>query len=185
MKKIELKGYAIGALFLILQVFIIRSAKANQITDFDRHAPLAKVIQLFSGVPASVQLAQAYCETNFGARDTIGFFDKKLNRIRYLDTIGYHYSNIFAIMDFEGDYWEFGSKPALGCWGKRTYIWRRYAHPTLSWIDHAYFFMVHNPSHLHKPWWYWCANPVRYGRRGYWNKIRKTIIEFGLDRYDL
>jgi len=169
MTKIELKGYAIGALFLILQVFIIRSAKANQITDFDSHAPLAKVIQLFSGVPASVQLAQAYCETNFGRADTIGTM----------------YNNVFAIMDFEGDYWEFGNGPALGCWGKRTYIWRRYAHPTLSWIDHAYFFMVHNPSHLHKPWSYWCANPVRYGRRGYWNKIRKTIIEFGLDRYDL
>ena len=61
MTKIELKGYTIGVPFLILQVFIIQSAKANQITDFDSHATLAKVIQLFSGVPASVQLAQAYC----------------------------------------------------------------------------------------------------------------------------
>ena len=172
-------------LFIIWNCLVISYANAGTNNDFKSHALQAQVIQLFSGVPASVQLAHAYCETNFGARDTIGFFDKKLNRIRYLDTIGYHYNNIFSIMDFENDYWKLGFGFAFNWDATKRYKWRRYAHPLISWIDHAYFFMTHNPTHLYRPWEYWCDNPVKYGKKGYWVKIKKTIIKYNLQRFDL
>lgn len=152
-------------------------------SNFDKWASTAKVLQVITGVPASVQLAQAYCETNFGAKDTIGYSRESGER-SYRDTVGYYFNNHFAIMDFKNDYWEFGNNSANGCWGLRRYCWRWYIHPIVSWIDHAYFLWLHNPKHRHKSWQYWCNNPVRYGRKGYWGKIRRTIVRYNLYQYD-
>jgi hypothetical protein len=145
------------------------SATSGFSQDFDKYIRIAQVIELFSGVPTSIQLSQGWNETAFGRADTIGTL----------------YNNVFSIMDFDGDYWEFGNGRALGCWGRRSYVWRRYFHPLISWIDHAYFLMVHAPNHCGRDWRFWCDNPVRYGRRGYWKKIKKTIIQYKLNRFDI
>lgn len=137
--------------------------------DFKRYAPLAQFIQLFSGIPASVQLAQAFCETSFGRADTLGTL----------------YYNVFAIKDFPGDYWEGGNGPMMDCYGIKSADWRRYVHPLISWLDHAYFLKTMNPNHCLKPWEYWCRNPVRYGSPGYWDKIAKTIKHYRLYKYDI
>jgi hypothetical protein len=169
MTKIEVKSYAIGVLFLIFQICLIRYAQAATNDDFKSHATQAKVIQIFTGVPASIQLAQAFCETNFGRADTIGNI----------------YNNVFAIMDFDFDYWEGHNGKALGCWGRKSHTWRRYFHPLVSWLDHAYFFHVHAPNHIGKDWQYWCSNPPKYsGYSKYWAKIKRTIIKYKLYEYD-
>ena len=157
-------------LYLLSNILIISYAQANAKDDFKAHALQAQVIELFTGVPASIQLAQAYCETNFGAAKVIGT----------------EFNNVFAIMDFDGDYWEFGNGQALGCWGRKMYTWRRYVHPIISWIDHAYFFTVHAKQQLGKPWHFWCDYPPKYSsHRKYWSKIRKTIIKYNLNKYDI
>jgi hypothetical protein len=182
-------------LFLLLLIATISHAApdhqegAAYISEYEKEIPkhvfLAQCIELFTGLPASIQLAQAFCETGFGRPDTVGFFDKKLGRVRYMDTIGYHYSNIFSIMDFEGDYWKFGNNKALNWDGTKTYTWRWYLHPVFSWFDHAYYMQVHHSGHCFKPWSYWIVNPVRYGHKGYWKTISKTIQKYRLDKYDL
>ena len=169
---------------IILILLIATNCHAQ---NFENYAFQAQVIEVFFGVPASIQLAQGYCETNFGAPDPGGKLctinGKKV--LVHSDTIGNHFNNIFAIMDFEGDYWTFGNGKAFGCWFKRRYTWRKYQHQLLSWLDHAYYLILHNPDHWHKPWQYWCNNPVKYGRQGYWKKIKSTITKYNLGKYDV
>lgn len=156
-------------LYLISIIGVITYASANTANEFKKYAFRAQVLEVIYGVPTSVQLAQSYCETHNGRADTIG-------------TI---YNNWFSIMDFKGDYWVFGNGRALN-WNKtRSHIWRRYSFPIISWIDHAYFLWLHNPKYRYKDFLFWCDNPVRYGRRGYWKKIKKTILENNLQKYDV
>ena len=157
-------------LFIIWNILVISYAQAATEDDFKAHALQAKVIHLLTGVPASIQLAQAYCETNFGKAEGIG---TDLN-------------NVFAIMDFPNDYWEFGNKKLLGAYGRYIYTWRDYIHPIVSWIDHAYFFTVHAKFQLCKNWQFWCSNPPRYsGHPDYWSKIKRTIIKYKLYNHDI
>lgn len=160
------KGILYCILFIIFQIALIRVA-SGQNNDFERWAPMAKVIHFCTGIPASVQLAQAFNETNFGRADTIGKM----------------YNNVFAIMDFENDYWVFHSAPALGCWGRHTYQWRVYFHPIISWIDHAIFMRVHNAHLIGKSWKQWMS--AKYsGWNKYWGRIEDIILKYKLYKYD-
>lgn len=156
-------------LYIIWTFAVIRYAAASPAEDFKKYAFRAQVLEVLYGVPASVQLAQSFCETNHGRADTIGTL----------------YNNWFSIMDFNTDYWELGSGPAMN-WNKtRSENWRRYSYPLISWIDHAYFLWLYNPKYRYKDFLFWCDNPVRYGRRGYWRKIKKTILKYNLQKYDI
>lgn len=156
-------------LYLLSNILIISYAQAATKDDFKAHALQAQVIEYLTAVPASIQLAQAYCETNFGSAPVIGT----------------EFNNVFAIMDFPNDYWTWGNGKALGCWGRTVYTWRRYPHPIVSWLDHAYFLTLHAKSQLNRPWWFWCDFPPKYsGNKNYWPKIRQTIIKYKLYEYD-
>jgi len=167
--KIEMKFIIISIVWLVLQFIIISAATATPAEEFKKYALRAQLLEIVYGVPASIQLAQSYCETRHGKADPIG-------------TV---YNNWFAIMDFKSDYWEYGSGEALN-WNKtKYYIWRRYSSPLISWIDHAYFLYLHNPEHRYKPYIYWIKYPVKYGRSGYWIKIQRTILKYNLQKYDI
>ena len=156
-------------ILIIFNFCLILQLNAAPKDDIKAHVLQAQIIHLFSGVPASIQLAQAYCETKFGQAQGIG---TDLN-------------NVFAIMDFPNDYWEFGNKKLLGAYGRNTYTWRDYIHPIISWIDHAYFFTVHAKKQLGKDWKFWCSNPPKYSNhKDYWPKIKRTILKYKLYQYD-
>lgn len=157
---------------LLTLLLAIPTAKSSPTIKqyFGIYEQQAKWLYLFFGTPPSVQLAQAYCETKFGSPES--------------GKIGYHFNNVFSIMDFENDYWIFGSDTAKGAWGKVTYTWRVYPSRLIAWIDHAVFMWLYYPRHRFKPWQYWRDNPVKYGMKGYWKKIAKTIEEFELYKYD-
>lgn len=134
-------------------------------TDFDKYAPLAQAVEFCTGIPASVQLSQAYCETRFGIADTIGTL----------------YNNIFSIMDLEGDEWEGENGPHMDCCSSRNFIWRKYGSHLHSWLDYAQYMQRHHSHRFKTPVHTWKG----YGRKIYWKVINKTINEFNLRKYDL
>lgn len=136
---------------------------------FEVYAPVARAFQAWKGVPASIQLAQAYQETKFGQADTIG-------------TI---YCNWFAVMAIDGDGWQGRSGPMLGCYKRKIYHWRWYSHPLECWQDYIRHMAKYGKRNLWQPWTAWVADPPRYAGSGYWDKIRATIEKYELWRYDL
>lgn len=175
------QAFFLGLSYFILLVIFLSKAQAGTDDVFQRHVLKAQILQYITGVPASIQLAQGWCETGFGRPDTIGY--ERDSVVRYRDTVGYHFCNVFAIMDFPGDYYTGPSATAMGCYHRTTYTWRVYIHPIFSWIDHAYFLWLHNPSRRGKPWNYWIG--AKYGvRPEYWQKIKHTIEKYELYKYD-
>lgn len=136
---------------------------------FKVYAPVARAFQVWKGVPASIQLAQAYQETKFGQADTIG-------------TI---YCNWFAVMAIDGDDWQGRSGAMLGCYKRKIYRWRWYNNPLECWQDYIRHMTKHGKRNLWQPWTVWVANPPRYASSGYWDRIRATIEKYELWRYDL
>lgn len=136
--------------------------------DFEVFAPLAKLVYLTNGIPPSIQLAQAFCETGFGRADTIGKM----------------YNNVFSIMDCLGDDWTGDNGPMTEVDGKTTYLWRKYPNRLSSLLDYIAFIKKHQDGHLWQPWEYWIQNPIKYGNSKYWTKIGRTIEKYKLYQYD-
>ena len=136
---------------------------------FEDHATWAQIVQRFTGIPASVQLAQAFNETYFGQADTLGR----------------DYNNVFAVMDLPLDNWHGPSGPMLGAYKRRVYTWRIYPTRLHGWLDYTQIVKQNAPvDHFGQPWTYWVENPIHYGDRNYWKKVRRTIERYGLEKYD-
>lgn len=137
--------------------------------DFEALAPFARKCEFWFGVPASIQLAQAFSETNFGRADTIGTL----------------YNNWFAIMAIEGDGWNGPKGKMLGAYKKRVFVWRAYWLPIFSWLDYLLFMHEHASRLLYKPSKAWIADPPKYGASHYWQRIRRNIQRYDLTQYDV
>lgn len=150
-------------------LFFTTSLGATPEEDFERYAPLAQLVYAFTGVPPSIQLAQAYNEHNFGRGDTIG-------------TI---YHNVFSIMDSPYDEWRGANGWRMDAYGRKSYLWRRYTCNLHAWLDYARFMVLYAPrGNRWATWERWVENPMKYGASWYWRKVQKTIIEHQLYKYD-
>jgi len=125
----------------------------------NEHAFKAQLLQGTTGVPASIQLAQAIFESG-GGRSNIA---KQAN-------------NHFGIRC--GDNWEGGRYYSeSGCW-------RAYDSVGLSYVDHACFLNEHYQNAVGKSWGYW-SGLEGYGSGDYWRKIGSIVKRYKLYEYDL
>jgi len=124
----------------------------------DEHKHKAQMLQHSTGVPASIQIAQAIIESGAG-RSNIA---KKAN-------------NHFGIRC--GDNWK----------GKRYFsksgCWRQYDNIGLSFVDHACFLQDYYPNVCFKSYKAW-GTLEGYGESGYWKKIIRTIERYRLYKLD-
>lgn len=124
----------------------------------EEHRHKAQLLQHSTGVPTSIQIAQAIYESGAG-RSNIA---KKAN-------------NHFGIRC--GDNWN----------GQRYYsesgCWRQYNNVGLSFIDHACFLQDYYPHVCFKSWEEW-TQLEGYGESGYWRKIGRIIERYKLYEYD-
>src|SRR5210317_2328984 len=113
----------------------------------DKHLHKAQMLQASTGVPASIQLAQAIYESGAGRSN-----------------MAIKANNHFGIRC--GDNWE-GEQynSPSGCW-------RKYKNVGLAYIDHACFLQDYYPNAVGKSWEEW-TKLSGYGERGYWRKIGK------------
>lgn len=123
-----------------------------------QHKHKAQMLHHTTGVPASIQLAQAIMESG-GGRSNIAI---KAN-------------NHFGIRC--GDNWQ----------GERYYsksgCWRSYPNIGVGYIDHACFLQEYYPNACFKSWEEW-TKLEGYGESGYWKKIGKVVKRYKLYEYD-
>ena len=157
-------------LLILAALFLSLQAKSQTPKDyFEAYAPWAQLVSVMTGIPPSVQLAQAFNETYFGQADTIGRL----------------YNNAFAIKALEGDGWSGKTGTMLDAYGQRVCTWRVYEHIFEAWIDYTEIVKLNAPAgHFWRPWCYWVDNPIKYGGRGYWNRVQTTIEKYELYRFD-
>lgn len=161
MKKLILLG--------VFMLFAVQSRAQYPVPEFEQYAWCAQVLFFIDGVPPSVRLAQAFCETNFGKADTIG-------------TI---YNNWFSIKDYPEDSWKGKSGPMMDCFGISVCIWRWYVTPLQCWLDHSRYMRENAPpGHAFNDWIYWVTHPMKYGWDKYWQRISNTIKIYKLYKYD-
>lgn len=125
----------------------------------DKHLHKAKMLQHSTGVPVSIQFAQAIIESGAGRSN-----------------IAVQANNHFGIRC--GDNWQ----------GERYYsksgCWRAYKNVGLSFVDHACFLQNHYPHVCFKTWEEW-TKLEGYGESGYWKKIGRIIERYKLYKYDI
>ena len=148
--------------FLIL--FALVAFKPTEPTKLDllkaKYAPLAQKYQKEYGVPASIQLAQAFVESHYGT-----------------SPLAIHTNNHFGIT--KGDDWDGDCTIAEA--GK---LFRCYDSDTASWEDHAKFLHKHYPTAMGQHWKLWAKNCRGYGGPDYWYQIGQIIQRQKLYEYD-
>lgn len=119
-------------------------------------------LHLECGVPASIQLAQAICESGGG-----------------ISEVAKNSNNHFGIKAFSN--WK--GKVFTTKYGT-TY--RAYITLEEGYDDHAEFLHYHYSNAVGKNWRYWVANCKGYGGSNqYWKMIEQYIIKYKLDKFDL
>jgi flagellum-specific peptidoglycan hydrolase FlgJ len=142
-------------LLLIFSLFT-----ANPYSDYISEVKLgAQILEYITGVPTSIQLAQAIYESA-GGKSNIA---KKAN-------------NHFGIRC--GDNWN-GER-----YKSRSGCWRKYSSALDSYIDHAAYLQHYYPNACGKDWQHWVKYCKGYGGANYWQKIGKIIKQYNLDKYD-
>lgn len=136
---------------------------------FNQHATKAKIVYFFTGIPPSIQLAQAFNETGIGS-SIAGPIVNECN-------------NVFAIRYYPGQGWTIYGL-ALDAYKTKKFKWRKYPSKLISWLDYAVFMLIHGKRNLWRSWRHWIDNPVKYGGRGYWQRVERTILKYKLYKYD-
>ena len=142
------------ALLPLLFAFVIPKPYQRYI---EQHKHKAQMLQHSTGVPASIQFAQAIYESR-GGRSPLA---KKTN-------------NHFGISC--GDNWH----------GQRYYsnrCWRKCKTVGESWVDHACYLQHYYPELCFQSWDKW-QRLENYCCEGYWNKIKGIIERYKLYEYD-
>ena len=146
-------------LLAICFVLLQSNIPVNYMVYCEEHLSKAKALQITTGVPVSIQFAQAIYESG-GGRSNIA---KKAK-------------NHFGMRC--GDDWQ-GAR-----YYSKTGCWRQYDNVSLSYIDHACFLNEHYQNAVGKNWEYW-SKLEGYGGAGYWQKIGKIVKRYKLYKYDL
>lgn len=144
--------------FILFIFILLFSVPANTSVKKDyilKYAHLAVTLQHETGVPASVQIAQAIIESKFGT----SFICRNTN-------------NHFGIKT--GDDWT----------GESFAGYRCYSTDVESWKDHAEFMCINYSDNVGLSWDLWCRYSKGYGAEGYWDYIRILIIENQLYHFD-
>ena len=120
----------------------------------ERYKTTAKLLHHTTGVPPSVQFAQAILESGGGRSN-----------------IAQDARNHFGLRC--GDNWK----------GERHYTksgcWRCYSSPVMSFADHAEFLCEYYPDAMGKNWEYY-GSLKGYGGEGYWKEVVKVIRMYQL-----
>jgi flagellum-specific peptidoglycan hydrolase FlgJ len=142
---------------IALILFFNPTSQSEYIT---KYYPVAKVCEFVYGIPTSVQLAQALCESGGG-----------------VSYIGKHSNNHFGIKyykeAFKGDYF-------IDTAGGK---WRKYPTILEGYIDHADFLAKHYKQAKYKDYKFW-SQLSGYGAGNYWQHIGKIIEHYKLEKLD-
>lgn len=128
----------------------------------NEHKFKAQLLEYQTGVPTSVQLAQAIIESGAGR--------SKLAKVS---------NNHFGIK--KGDNWSGETFSFKGSSVK----WRKYPNIGLSYIDHACFLSDNYGGACGKPWSYWVKYCKGYGGPDYWQRVGEIITLYNLNKFDL
>ena len=125
-------------------------------------APTAQQLHFETGVPASVQLAQAIYESGGG-----------------ISKIAVEGNAHFGIMYFK-EHWQGPTVEAEG-----GTLYRAYSSGFDSYYDHACFLSDHYEGAIGKPWQHWVKYATGYGGGAdYWQQIEYFINRYKLYQYD-
>lgn len=146
--------------YLFFLSLFIRDPKSND-EYICKHLFKAKVLEIFTGIPASVQIAQAIVESG-GGKSYIAVNSNNHFGIKY-------YSN------YKGSYFT----------DRNNVKWRKYTNTWHSYIDHALFMMKHYPQLRYNPVTN-CNQLKGYSKKAkYWQYIHNYIKRKKIDKYDL
>lgn len=150
----------------IFTALLVLFTGANIPAKYERycneHKLKAQLLEYKTGVPTSIQFAQAIYECGAG-RD-------KLAKLA---------NNHFGIK--AGDNWSGETFSFPGSSVK----WRKYKNVGLSYVDHACFLSDHYGPACGKPWRHWVKYCEGYGGPNYWREIGKIIQDYKLYNFDL
>jgi len=149
--------------FIILFLLILFSGfKSRNQAYIDKWAAMAKQLHFETGVPASVQLAQAIYESGAGT-----------------SKIAVEGNAHFGIRYFK-EHWQGSSVAAKG-----GTLYRAYSSVEEGYLDHACFLSDHYEGAIGKPWQHWVKYGTGYGGSSdYWQQVGSIIKQQKLYKYD-
>lgn len=153
----QLIAFIILFLLILFSGFTIKNKAYIQ-----KWAPTAQRLQAQTGVPASIQLAQAIFESGAG-----------VSRIAKVGNAH------FGIRYFK-ESWKGLIVAAEG-----GTLYRAYKTPLDSWVDHACFLNEGYTGAVDKPWQHWVKYGTGYGGApDYWQQVGRIIKQHNLQKYD-
>lgn len=153
----QLIGYLV-----IFGLVIFSGFKPKNQAYIQKWAPTAQQLHFETGVPASVQLAQAIYESGAG--------------VSRIATVGNAH---FGIRYFKEE-WQ-----GIIVAAKGGTLYRAYFSPVDSWVDHACFLSDHYAGAIGKPWQHWVKYGTGYGGSSdYWQQVGSIIKIHKLYEYD-
>lgn len=152
--------------FLFMMIATVSNYSKLNVHEKYLYTTLAPImcmkLEVECGIPTSIQLAQAICESGGG----ISELAQKTN----------NHFGIMAFSNWKGDVYYINKNEAF----------RKYDTVEEGYNDHAMFLYEHYSFALHKPWQYWVANCKGYGGSPYyWQHLGKIIEIYKLYRFDV
>ena len=155
---------------LLLVLFTAFSMPEKYKMYCERHKLKANLLEHSTGVPTSVQLAQAIIESG-GGRSNIAKRAKNHFGIKCGD-------------NWTGQTYEVFKKDSSGQ-AILLACWRSYSNVGDSYLDHACFLSDYYGNAAGQNWRFWVRNCQGYGGPGYWREVGRVINLYKLYKYDL